>query len=89
MIKNNQTSIQTVLAQYEVRIKGKWKPNVHFYKEVGINQKRFGMLLRGELPMYGFEAKALSEFFGVQITEILNNEKPVKKVKSPTIVQTV
>jgi hypothetical protein len=79
-----KTKIQNVVAQYEERIKGKWKPDARFYSEVGINQKRFGMLLRGELPMYGFEATSLAHFFGVEVTEILNNEKSEKKTKSPT-----
>lgn len=84
MTKEKLTPIQIVLTRYEERIRGKWKPDGRFYKAVGINQKRFGMILRGKLPMYGYEAKALAEFFGVEMSDILSNEKPVKKAKSPT-----
>lgn len=83
MNNNSNTSVQKVLNRYQERIKGKWRPDERFYKEVGINQKRFGMLLRGELPLYYFEAKALAKFFGVEITELDNQENPEKKVKSP------
>lgn len=67
-----QTPLQKAVGQYEERLRGKWKPNSRFYESVGINQKRFGMLLRGELPMYGFEAKSLSVFFNVPIHDLIN-----------------
>lgn len=85
MTTQSQTPIKTVVAQYEERIRGKWKPDTRFYREVGINQKRFGMLLRGELPMYGFEAKSLAQFFGVEVTELLSEEKPEKKSVNTTL----
>ncbi len=66
-----QTPLQKVVEQYEERMLGKWKPDDRFYKELGINQKRFGMLLRGELPIYGFEAQKLSTFFKVPLTDII------------------
>ena len=56
--------IQNALDQYEERIGGKFKPNERFYKKVGINQKRFGQLIRGEKPIFGFEAQNLASFFG-------------------------
>lgn len=65
-----QTPLQKVVKQYEERMRGKWKPNSKFYNEIGINQKRFGMLIRGELPIYAFEAKSLSEFFKVPVTDL-------------------
>lgn len=52
------------------------KPNRAFYTKVGINQKRFGQLLRGEKPIYGFEAVNLSEFFGVSLEDLCKNESP-------------
>ncbi len=36
-----------VVSNYEERICGKWKPTNTFYEHVKINQKRFGMMLRG------------------------------------------
>ncbi len=66
-----QTPLKKAVEQYEVLIRGKWKPNDDFYKEVGINQKRFGMLIRGELPIYGYEAKNLATFFKVPVTDLI------------------
>jgi len=71
METTTRTPLQKVVEQYEDRLRGKWKPNSHFYNEVGINQKRFGMLLRGELPIYGFEAKRLSVFFDVPLKDLI------------------
>lgn len=70
MTTTAQTPLQKVVKQYEERMRGKWKPDERFYKEVSINQKRFGMLIRGELPIYAFEAKSLSEFFRVPVTDL-------------------
>jgi hypothetical protein len=73
-----QTPLHRVIGNYEKRICGKWKPNNDFYNAVGINQKRFGLVLRGELPMYYFEAQSLAKFFGVSVDEVVsaNAETP-------------
>lgn len=82
--KISQTPLQMVISRHEKRIGCPFIPTrKQFYEVVGINQKRFGMLLRGELPMYVFEAEALAEFFGVEATELYNRDNPEKKVKSP------
>lgn len=64
------TPIQATLAQYEDRIAGKFKPDQRFYNKVGINPKRFAQLIRGEKPIYGFEALNLSEFFSVPLDQL-------------------
>lgn len=90
MTMNTKTPLQLAISEYETRNGSPFVPTRKlFYERVGINQKRFGMLMRGELPMYGFEAKALADFFGVEVTDILNSEKPIKKVKSPNTAPTV
>ena len=82
-LKTTQTPLQMVVNRYEERNGCPFKPTRKlFYDRVGITQKRFGMLLRGELPMYGFEAKSLAQFFGVPVTDILDQYEPVKKPKS-------
>lgn len=68
----NKTPLQKVVIQFEKNIKGKWKPNTKFYKRVNINQKRFGMLRRGELEMSLSEAKNLADFFKVPINTFIN-----------------
>ena len=70
--KSDETPLQRVLNGHENSISGKWKPDARFYEKVGINQKRFGMLLRGDLPMYGFEAKALADFFNTSAMYLLD-----------------
>jgi hypothetical protein len=70
--EQQKTPLQRVLHKYEERVCGKWKPNGLFYHRVEINQKRFGMLLRGELELKASEAKRLSDFFGVDIYELLS-----------------
>lgn len=90
MTTNPQTSLQRVINRYEQRNGSPFTPTRNlFYDRVGINQKRFGMLLRGELPMYGFEAVSLARFFGVEVTELISDENPVKNKKSPTTAPTV
>lgn len=67
-----ETPLQRVVSNYEARICGKWKPTETFYKHVKVNQKRFGMMLRGELEMTVNEAKVLANFFKVSINELIN-----------------
>lgn len=63
--------IKSVLDSYEDRTCSRFKPTDKFYKTVGINQKRFGQLLRNEKPIYAFEALSLAKFFSVPLEEIL------------------
>ena len=64
------TQLKTVFDNYGNRVGG-FKPNPIFYKKVGINHKRFAMLLRGSKEPVTSELKALSEFFNVPITELI------------------
>lgn len=71
-----KTSLQAALDQYEDSIGGKFKPDDRFYKMVSINSKRFGQLLRGEKPIFGYEARNLSQYFNVPLNQLITNEKP-------------
>lgn len=85
-----KTPLQRAVAKYEERNGCPFVPTRKmFYDRVGINQKRFGMLLRGELPLYDFEVVKLARFFGVEVTELLNEEVTEKNEKSPTTAPTV
>ena len=64
------TPLQRVVSTYGQRMYGKWKPTDEFYNHVGINSKRFGMLLRGQLTMRVNEAQALSAFFNVPLNDL-------------------
>ena len=62
--------LRLVFDKYSNHVGG-FKPNPIFYKKVGINHKRFAMLLRGSKEPVTSELKALSEFFNVPITELI------------------
>ena len=64
------TPLQRVVSNYEERLCSKWSPNRMFYNHAKINQKRFGMLLRGEAEITLQEAKTLSKFFKVSLSEL-------------------
>lgn len=66
-----ETAIKEAMQGYENRIGGRFKPDSRFYQKVGINQKRFGQLLRGEKPILGFEARNLSQFFEVPLESLI------------------
>lgn len=67
----NCTTLQVVISQYEERTGLKFKPEDRFYQMVQINPKRFGQLLKGTKPIYGFEALTLSNYFGVSAIDFL------------------
>lgn len=49
-----------------------FKPQKSFYEKVGIKQKRWGQIYRGEVPPNIIELKSIALFFGVEITELIN-----------------
>ncbi|WP_221390810.1 helix-turn-helix transcriptional regulator [Dyadobacter sp. NIV53] len=71
-----QTSIKIAIDRYENNIGCRIKPDRLFYNKIGINQKRFGQLLRGEKEPLISEAKSLAKFLGTSIDELCNNIKP-------------
>ncbi|MBW6536603.1 MAG: helix-turn-helix transcriptional regulator [Mariniphaga sp.] len=48
-----------------------FKPDREFYNMVGINRKRFGQIYRGEISPTVTEAKALANYFQVEVTELI------------------
>ena len=70
MIATTETPLQRVVHKYENRICGKWKPDTRFYQQTRINQKRFGMILRGKIEMTVKEAIALAQFFNVSTNDL-------------------
>ena len=79
--KNIATPLQRAVIAYEQRVRGRWKPTDDFYNYIGINQKRFGMLLRGELLMNSNEIKALAEFFDVSPLDLLDTPPPTPRAQ--------
>jgi hypothetical protein len=69
---NEQNSISQALDAYENRIGATLKPDSRFYNKVGINQKRWGQLVRGEKPPFFFELKNLSELWDIPLSDLAN-----------------
>ena len=64
----NITPLQSVIYEYEKQIGTPFKPTPElFYRNVNINQKRFGQLLRGEKEPVISELKSLAAFFKVSV----------------------
>lgn len=66
-----QNCLNKVITNHECKFGGVWKPNRHFYKTVGIRQKRFGQILRDEVSPTIEETVSLANFFNVNPTEII------------------
>ena len=65
-------TIQKAVAQYENRIGSPFRPTRDmFYRKVGINQKRYGQILRGEKEPVISEIKNLSQFFNIPVSELI------------------
>ncbi len=71
MTDSTITPVASAFHSYQDRIGGQFKPDKRFYDKVGINRKRFGQILRGEKPLFTHEARSLSDFFSVPVTDLL------------------
>jgi len=49
----------------------RFKPERSFYDRVNIGHKRWGQLYRGETSPTVEELKAIADFFGVEVTELI------------------
>lgn len=73
-VSNN--SLTRAIELYERKIKTKFKPNREFYNYVGINQKRFGEVVRNNDKMIVSELLSLAKFFEVPVSDLLPKEEP-------------
>ncbi len=64
-----QTPLQNVIQSYEKRHLIRFKPSKNFYLKTSINRIRFSKLVNGKKPILASEAKTLSDFFQVPITD--------------------
>lgn len=46
-------------------------PCTEFYQAVGINRKRWGQIYRGEIDPSITEAKAIANYFSIDVTELI------------------
>lgn len=75
MEANNQTKLAQIVANHNDKLSKSgaiFKPNPKFYSTVGINAKRWGLLVRGDLEMSLKEIKSVSDFFQIPTTEFFN-----------------
>ena len=49
----------------------KFQPDAKFYKEVGINRKRWGLIFRDEIEPTIIELKAIALYFEIELTELI------------------
>lgn len=67
-------SLKQAITAYEVKIKTKFRPNRQFYEYVGINQKRFGDIVRNNGKMNVAELISLAKFFEIPVSDLLPKE---------------
>lgn len=48
-----------------------FKPDRDFYRRVNINQKRWGLIVKGQLSPTVDEAKSIAEFFEIEVAELI------------------
>ena len=48
-----------------------FKPTKLFYDKVGIKQRRWGQIYRGEVSPNIIEAKSIAQFFGFEVIDLL------------------
>lgn len=66
-------SIKTLILSKETDV-FKFKPNEDFYKEVGINHKRWGLIYRGKIEPVVSELQRIADYFHVNVIELLNSK---------------
>ena len=67
-----EKKLQAIVLKYEDKIGCPFKPSKRlFYDVVGINQKRYGQLFRGDKELITSEVKSLSKFFNVSPLDLI------------------
>jgi hypothetical protein len=71
IMENHKTSLSFQIEQFEKDTLLFFKPSKHFYKEVGINQKRFWQLVKGMAKPLTEETQNLAKYFKVPVTDLM------------------
>ena len=69
-------SIMTFINIHETDVL-KFKPNNQFYKKVGINQKRWGLIYRGETEPLVCELQRIATYFNVDIKTLIDSNSEI------------
>lgn len=70
------TTIKKAIMDFEQSKCLKFTPNTMFYQKVQINQKRFGMIVRGEIEATQGEIQRLSNFFDIPVQNFFPTQNP-------------
>jgi hypothetical protein len=54
-----------------------FKPNREFYKSVGINSKRWGLIYRGDLEPTLSEIQTLANYFDISVSNFFNQAQAI------------
>lgn len=73
MENHNSNNIEHFFSLNECSSMGKIVYDKRFYEIVGINQKRWGMLRRQEVPILMSECVSLAQYLGISIMEFIDS----------------
>lgn len=63
--------LTSIKDRYKIPTDFDMKPKKSFYEKIGINQKRYGQILKGTTIANAEEIKALSVYFGIDVNDLL------------------
>jgi hypothetical protein len=66
-------AIKKIIDELETEVL-KFRPPASFYEKIGINKKRFWLLVRNEKPATVDELKAIASYFKVTFWELIEKE---------------
>jgi hypothetical protein len=70
-MKNTQSKLHDKIREfYKLPLDFDLKPKMSFYDKVGINQKRFGQLMKGTAVANAVELRAIADYFKIDANEL-------------------
>ncbi len=56
---------------YKLPLDFEMKPKMSFYEKIGINQKRFGQLMKGTALANSVELRAIADYFKIDVNQLV------------------
>jgi hypothetical protein len=72
-METKKTLLSVQIEKFENETLLFFKPSKRFYEEVGINQKRFGQLVKGMAEPKTLETQRLAKYFKVPVNDLMQN----------------
>ena len=70
-MKTTQSNLQDKIREfYKLPLDFDLKPKMSFYDKVGINQKRFGQLMKGTAIANILELRAIADYFQIDANQL-------------------